>query len=271
MKKERYGFEDLVEIMKKLRSPDGCPWDREQTHESLKEYFIEETYEVLEAIDLKSPEKLCEELGDVLLQVIFHATIAEENGQFTIYDVVDGISRKMVHRHQHVFGKEHAETAADVLNLWDKIKKEEKGTKTQTDILKSVPANLPALMRSYKVQEKAAKVGFDWDNAEDAWKKVKEEMEEFHEACRSGDMDKTEEELGDLLFAIVNVSRFLKIQPELALTKTINKFIKRFEYIETKSSENGKKLTDMTLQEMDALWDEAKKLEDKRGDNDENR
>jgi len=267
-KKERYGFEDLVEIMKTLRSPDGCPWDREQTHESLKQYFIEETYEVLEAIDLKSPEKLCEELGDVLLQVVFHATIAEENGKFTIDDVIDGISKKMIHRHEHVFGKEHAETAADVLNLWDKIKKKEKGSKTQTDIMKDIPEILPALMRSYKVQEKAAKVGFDWDNVEDAWKKVKEELEEFHDVYRSGDMEKTEEELGDLLFAIVNVSRFLKIQPELALTKTINKFIKRFEYIETKSSENGKKLVDMTLEEMDALWDEAKELY-RRGENNE--
>jgi len=267
-KKERYGFDDLVEIMKTLRSPEGCPWDREQTHESLKQYFVEETYEVLEAIDEKSPEKLCEELGDVLLQVIFHAVIADENGQFTIYDVIDGISKKMIHRHQHVFGKAHAETAEDVLNLWDKIKKKEKGTKTQTDIMKDIPPILPALMRSYKVQEKAAKVGFDWDNVEDAWKKVEEELEEFHDVYRSGDMDKTEEELGDLLFAIVNVSRFLNIQPELALTKTINKFIKRFEYIETKSYENGKKLTDMTLEEMDALWDEAKEL-DRRGEKNE--
>lgn len=267
--KDRYDFKDLTEIMKTLRSPEGCPWDREQTHESLKQYFIEETYEVLEAIDMKSPEKLCEELGDVLLQVVFHATIAEENGNFTIDDVVDGISKKMIHRHKHVFGKEHAETAEDVLNLWDKIKKQEKGTKTQTEVLKSIPANLPALMRSYKVQEKAAKVGFDWDNVEDAWKKVREEMEEFHEVYRSGDMEKTEEELGDLLFAVVNVSRFLKIQPELALTKTINKFIKRFEYIETKSAENGKKLTDMTLEEMDVLWDKAKELERKRGEKDE--
>lgn len=270
MQKERYSFEDLIEIMKTLRSPNGCPWDREQDHESLKKYFIEETYEVLEAIDMNSPEKLCEELGDVLLQVVFHATIAEENGKFTIYDVVDEISKKMIHRHEHVFGKAKVETADDVLDLWDKIKKEEKGARTQTDILKDVPPILPALMRSYKVQEKAAKVGFDWDNVEDAWKKVSEEMEELHEAYTGRDTSKAEEELGDLLFAVVNVARFLKIQPELALTKTINKFIKRFEYIETKSSENGKKLTDMTLEEMDALWDKAKEL-DKRGESDENR
>lgn len=258
MQKEKYTFEELLEIMKKLREPGGCPWDREQDHESLKKYFIEETYEVLEAIDLKSPEKLCEELGDVLLQVIFHARIAEENGQFSIDDVIHGVSEKMVNRHEHVFGKKHAETADDVIDLWEKIKKKEKGATCQTDILKDVPAILPALMRSYKVQEKAAKVGFDWDQVDDAWKKVQEETEEFFEAYKSNDMAKTTDELGDLLFAIVNVARFLKIQPELALTGTINKFIKRFEYIETRSCEQGKDLTKMSLEEMDLLWNEAK-------------
>lgn len=259
MQKKRYNFEDLLGIMKTLRSPEGCPWDREQDHESLKKYFIEETYEVLEAIDLKSPEKLCEELGDVLLQVIFHAQIAEENGRFTMEDVIHGVSHKMVSRHEHVFGQEHAETADDVVNLWENIKKKEKGVKTQSDVLKDVPPILPALMRSYKVQEKAAKVGFDWDDAEDAWKKVQEETEEFHTAWHSQNREETEEELGDLLFAVVNVARFLKIQPELALTGTINKFIRRFEYIEEKSREMGRELTGMTLEEMDALWNEAKK------------
>lgn len=261
MQKEHYSFEDLLEIMKTLRSPGGCPWDREQDHETLKRYFIEETYEVLEAIDLKSSEKLCEELGDVLLQVVFHARIAQEDGQFTINDVIDRVSKKMIHRHEHVFGLAEAETADDVVNLWEDIKKKEKGAKTQTDVMKDVPAILPALMRSFKVQEKAAKVGFDWDRVEDAWKKVQEETEELHEAYETGDQKKMEEEMGDLLFAVVNVSRFLKIQPELALTGTIDKFIRRFEYIETKSLEKGKHLTDMTLAEMDALWDEAKKSE----------
>lgn len=260
MQKKRYEYEDLLKIMEMLRGPGGCPWDREQDHESLKRYFIEETYEVLEAIDLKSPEKLCEELGDVLLQVIFHARIAEENGQFTMGDVIDTVSKKMVHRHQHVFGVAEAETAEDVVNLWEDIKKKEKGAKTQTDVLKDVPAILPALMRSYKVQEKAAKVGFDWDHVEDAWQKVLEETEELHEAYSTMDRDRMEDEMGDLLFAVVNVARFLKIQPELALTGTINKFIRRFEYIETKSREAGKELTEMTLAEMDALWNEAKNL-----------
>jgi MazG family protein len=163
MNKEVYSYEDLLEIMKILRSPQGCPWDREQDHESLKKYIIEETYEVIEAIDLKNPEKLCEELGDVLLQVVFHSRIAEENGQFSMNDVIQTVSEKMVHRHKHVFGLEQAETADDVIDLWEKIKKEEKGYKNHTSVLDGVPSVLPALMRSYKIQQKAAKVGFDWD------------------------------------------------------------------------------------------------------------
>ncbi len=266
MKSKQYTFEDLLEIMKVLRSSDGCPWDREQDHESLKKYLIEETYEVLEAIDLKSPAKLCEELGDVLLQVVFHARVAEENRQFSMKDVVHTVSEKMVSRHRHVFGEEHAETAEDVVDLWEEIKKEEKGSKTQTSVLKDVPPILPALMRSYKVQEKAAKVGFDWDHIDDAWKKVIEETEELHEAYKCGEKEKTEEELGDLLFAVVNVARFLKIEPELALAGTINKFIRRFEYIEEKSRETGKVLTEMTLGEMDELWEEAKKIAKERGE-----
>ncbi len=228
MQKKQYSIDELLEIMRILRGTDGCPWDREQDHVSLKKYLIEETYEVLEAIDLNNPKKLCEELGDVLLQVIFHARIAEENEQFSFADVVNGVSEKMVHRHEHVFGKKHADTADDVIDLWENIKKVEKGAKTQTSVLKDVPSILPALMRSYKIQEKAARVGFDWDHVEDAWKKVQEETNEFYEAYQSNDMEKTSEELGDLLFAVVNVARFLKIQPELALTGTINKFIKRF-------------------------------------------
>lgn len=260
MQKKRYSLEDFIEIMKTLRGPNGCPWDREQSHESLKKSFIEETYEVLEAIDLKMSDKLCEELGDVLLQVVFHTIIAEEEGHFTIADVIDGVSKKMVSRHEHVFGKEKAQTADDVVDLWDKIKKKEKGARSQTEILKDVPPILPALMRSYKVQEKAAKVGFDWDDVKDAWAKVEEEKDELKDAYESADIKRIQEELGDLLFAIVNVSRFLKVEPELALTGTVNKFIKRFEYIETKSIEAGKQLTDMTLEEMDVLWDEAKEI-----------
>lgn len=261
MQKDQYSYEDLLAIMKKLRDPGGCPWDREQDHVSLKRYLIEEAYEVLEAIDEKRPDKLCDELGDLLLQVIFHARIAEENGQFSMADVISGVSRKMIHRHRHVFGEAEAETPDDVMKIWEQVKKEEKGHKTQTRVLKDVPSNLPALMRSFKVQQKAAQVGFDWDDVGDAFKKVQEEAAELMEAREEMDAAKMEEEVGDLLFAVVNVSRFLKVQPELALTATVNKFIRRFEYVETKSAEQGKSLEDMTLAEMDALWDECKAVE----------
>ncbi|HPU22364.1 MAG TPA: nucleoside triphosphate pyrophosphohydrolase [Thermoclostridium caenicola] len=261
---KKYTYKDLLDIMAKLRSPGGCPWDREQDHKSLKRYLIEEAYEVLEAIDEENPAKLCDELGDLLLQVVFHAQIARENGQFDMEDVVHGVSSKMINRHRHVFGEEEAETPEDVIRIWEEIKKEEKGQETQTKVLKGVPANLPALMRSYKVQEKAAQVGFDWDKAEDAFKKLEEEVQELKKACESKDQAEIEEEMGDLLFAAVNVARFYKVQPELALSATVNKFIKRFEYVENESAKQGKKLQDMTLEEMDALWEECKRKE--RGD-----
>lgn len=260
-KQERYTYQDLLGIMKRLRAPNGCPWDREQDHQTLKRYLIEEAYEVLDAIDKESPEKLCEELGDVLLQVVFHAEIAREDGQFDMDDVVHGVSYKMINRHRHVFGDAEAETSADVLKIWEKVKKDEKAFETQTQALKDVPANLPALMRSYKVQQRAAQVGFDWDDIKDAFSKVKEESSELEEAYRKNDKANIGEELGDLLFAVVNVSRFLKVQPELALSSTVNKFINRFEYVEKGANKQGKKLNDMSLKEMDVLWDEAKKLE----------
>lgn len=258
---KKYTYNDLLDIMARLRSPGGCPWDREQDHKSLKRYLIEETYEVLEAIDEENPAKLCDELGDVLLQVVFHAQIAKENGRFDMSDVVHGVSSKMINRHPHVFGEAEAETPDDVMEIWEKVKKKEKGQETQTKVLKSVPGNLPSLMRSYKVQEKAAQVGFDWDKPEDAFQKVEEEVQELKKACESGNQAEIEEELGDLLFAVVNVSRFYKVQPELALAATINKFIKRFEYVETRSAQQGKSLENMTLAEMDALWDECKRKE----------
>jgi len=266
MKKERYDYNDLLKIMSMLRAPNGCPWDREQDHKSLKRYLIEEAYEVLEAIDEENPSKLCDELGDLLLQVVFHAQIAKENGQFDMGDVVHGVCAKMVNRHRHVFGDEEAETPDDVMDIWEKIKKEEKGLTTQTQALKEVPGNLPALMRSFKVQQKAAQVGFDWDNVDDAMLKVKEELNELEQAYKSGNEACIEEELGDLLFAVVNVSRFLKVQPELALTATVNKFIRRFEYVERCAAEQGKQLTDMTLKEMNALWDDSKRLEKEQGE-----
>lgn len=258
MKKENYKFYDLVELMKILRSENGCPWDREQTHESIKRYLIEETYEVLEAIDKGDKSLLCEELGDLLLQIVFHARIAEENKDFDIDDVITGVSRKMYSRHTHVFGEDKAETADDVLQNWDKIKRNEKKIKTYSDEMKSIAANLPALMRSYKIQQKAAKVGFDWEKVEDAVDKVYEELEELKGARESKDKTKIEEELGDLLFAVVNVSRFLDVHPELALTNTSEKFIKRFQYIEENATKVRKKLEEMSLEEMDDLWNKAK-------------
>lgn len=258
-KKNRYTFEDLLEIMRILRSENGCPWDREQTHDSLKKYLIEEAYEVLEAIDSGEKAKMCEELGDLLLQVVFHSQIAFENNSFSMDDVIDAICKKLIIRHTHVFGDDNATTADDVMVFWEANKKKEKNFKTQTEVLKSVPANLPALMRSYKVQQKAADVGFDWDDIKDAILKLYEEIAELQEVYKSKDVEIITDEVGDVLFSIVNVCRFLKIQPEIALSKTTDKFIKRFEFIEKEALNCGKKLKDMTLQEMDELWEKAKK------------
>jgi tetrapyrrole methylase family protein/MazG family protein len=259
MLKEKYEFKDLLDIMKLLRSENGCPWDRVQTHDSLKKYLIEETYEVLEAIDLKDSKKISEELGDLLLQIIFHAQIAEEEGAFNINDVITGISRKMILRHTHVFGADKADTPDEVVDNWEVIKKKEKGIESQTGVLKDVPSNLPALMRSYKVQQKAAQVGFDWDNSDDVFNKVDEEICELKDVYKSENMERIYDEIGDVFFSLVNLSRFLKVQPELALTGTINKFIKRFEFIESESKKDGKKLEEMSLAEMDELWNKAKK------------
>ena len=259
MLKDQYSFDELVGIMKLLRSENGCPWDKEQTHESLKKYLIEETYEVLETIDLNDKKHLSEELGDLLLQIIFHSRIAEEEGTFDIQDVITGISKKMISRHTHIFGSDKADTAEEVLVNWEAIKKKEKGQENQTTVLKSVPANLPALMRSFKVQQKAAQVGFDWDDIEEVFKKVDEEINELKEVYKSEDMKKITDELGDVLFSIVNLSRFLRIQPELALTGTINKFINRFEYVEKESIKAGKQLENMSLEELDELWNKAKR------------
>lgn len=258
MKKDRYDLNDLVDIMALLRSGNGCPWDREQTHESLKRYMIEETYEVLEQIDKKDSTKLCDELGDLLLQVVFHAQISTENGEFDMGDVITGICRKLISRHTHVFGEAKADTSEKVLENWEEIKKREKGIENHTGVLKDVPSNLPALMRSFKVQQKAAQVGFDWDRVEEVIAKVDEEIQELKDVYKSNNMERITDEMGDVFFALVNLSRFLKVQPELALTGTTNKFIKRFEYIESESLKNGKKLEEMNLAEMDELWNKAK-------------
>jgi len=260
-KKGRYDFKDLVEIMEKLRSEDGCPWDRKQTHDTLKPYMIEEAYEVLEAIDQEDHYLLEEELGDLMLQVVFHAQIADENGFFDVDDVIDQICNKLVRRHPHVFSDVVAETSEDVLVNWEAIKREEKEETTHYASMERIPKEMPALMRSYKVQAKAADVGFDWDDISGALDKVNEEWAELMEIIESNNRDKIEEELGDLIFAVVNVARFMKIRPELALQKTVEKFLRRFKYIEDTLEKKGTKVHDSNLEEMDFYWNEAKNLE----------
>ncbi|EPB8146151.1 nucleoside triphosphate pyrophosphohydrolase [Clostridium perfringens] len=254
-------FQDLLDIIETLRNPGGCPWDREQTHESLKSALLEECYEVIDAIENEDEDALIEELGDVLLQVVFHASIGKEDGYFDIMDVIGGISNKMINRHPHVFGNEKANTSEQVLVNWDEIKKEEKGIKTLTEEMQNIAKSLPATTRAYKVQKKAKKVGFDWDDVNCAMDKVKEELNEIKEVYNCEDKSIIEGEVGDLLFACINVARFLEIDGELALDKTIKKFIKRFSYIENEAIKNNKNLKDMTLEEMDKLWEEAKTSE----------
>jgi len=256
---------DLVELMAVLRGDGGCPWDREQTHLSLKPYAVEETYEVLEAIDSGSREKLCEELGDLLLQVVFHAQLAAEAGSFTMDDVIEGVCAKLIRRHPHVFGGVKVAGVAGVLDNWERIKKEE-AKDERPSALDGVPQDLPGLLKAEKLQAKAAKVGFDWGNLEGPLAKVKEEIAEFEEVLGTNPVphrgeaawDKLEDEFGDILFSLVNLGRFLDINPEMALRRTITKFINRFRFIESEAKNQGKKLTEMSLAEMDCLWDQAK-------------
>ncbi|MBI4572045.1 MAG: nucleoside triphosphate pyrophosphohydrolase [candidate division NC10 bacterium] len=252
-------FVELVEIMARLRGEGGCPWDREQTPETIKPYLIEETYEVLEAIDEQDPEKLKEELGDLMLQVVFHARMAEETGAFAIGDVLAAINDKLVRRHPHVFGDRKAETAQEVLFNWEQIKQtERRREKGQAFLLDGVPREMPALLRAHRLQEKASRVGFDWKEAQAVFRKVEEELAELRAAMEGQEADRVEAELGDLLFALVNLSRFLAVNPEEALRKTIARFIARFRYIEEELARRGRSLRQATLEEMDALWAEAK-------------
>lgn len=250
---------DLVAVMKRLRAPGGCPWDREQTAESIKPFLLEETYEVLEAMDEGKPHLVREELGDLLFQIVFLSELASEEGRFTIDDVIAGIADKMVKRHPHVFGDAEAKTSADVLNQWERRKRDEKGGPAKRSALDGVPRELPALLRAQRLQDKASRVGFDWDHPEPVMEKVEEELREFREVLASKDPDRMEEELGDLFFSLVNIARFIGVNPEDALRKTISKFIHRFRHIEEKAHEAGRDLGEMSLAEMDALWEEAKK------------
>ncbi|MGY0373616.1 bifunctional methyltransferase/pyrophosphohydrolase YabN [Clostridium sp. JNZ J1-5] len=251
-------FHDLLDIMEVLRGDDGCPWDREQSHESLKKYLIEECYEVIEAIDEQDEDKIIEELGDVLLQVVFHAQIGKEEGYFDISDIIKGICTKLIERHPHVFGKVKVGSSDEVLVNWDEIKRKEKALETYTDELKHVARSLPSLMRAEKIQKKAAKVGFDWNDAKPALDKIIEECNEVKQVYKSQNKEKILEEVGDLIFSTINVSRLLDIDPEVALNYTIDKFINRFSYIEQNSIKLGKKLTDMSLEEMNKFWEMSK-------------
>lgn len=251
-------FYDLVKIIEKLRSDEGCPWDREQTHESIKNELIEEAYEVVEAINNDDIDGIIEELGDVLLHVVFHGIIGEEDGYFNTSDIIEAISNKMIYRHPHVFEDKKCNTSEEVLENWDDLKKKEKQLETVTDELEAIAKSLPSLIRAHKVQKKAAKVGFDWDNVEDAAKKVTEELNEVLDVYKSNNKDRIIDEVGDLFFACVNVARFLDVNEEEAVNRTISKFINRFSYIEKSATKKGLNLNDMSLEEMDVLWNEAK-------------
>jgi nucleoside triphosphate diphosphatase len=272
-------FNKLVELMATLRALNGCPWDRKQTHESLKPYLLEETYEALETIDRRDHPKLCEELGDVLLQVIFHSQIAAEEGTFTVEDVLDVLTTKLIRRHPHVFGNGDQAGALtngeQVVSQWEQIKGAEREAAGSTQsALDGVPKTLPALLRAYQTQARAARVGFDWPHnaagLEQVFGKVAEEIGELREAVSQSQAkpesapsqpigrDHIEAELGDILFSLVNLARFVKVNPEEALRGSTNRFIDRFHLVEARAAEKGRSLTDMTLAEMDALWDEAK-------------
>lgn len=257
VRKETYGLKDLEDIVSILRAPGGCPWDGEQTHESLRRGLLEESCEVIEAINEQNPEHLKEELGDVLLQVVFHADIEREAGRFDLEAVANGICKKLIFRHPHVFGDVSVSDSAEVLVNWDALKREEKHQETYTDTLTSVAKSLPALWRAEKVQKKAKKAGFDWDDCSGAVDKLSEELSELKQAIADG--TNIDEELGDLMFAAVNVSRFVDADPEECLNAATEKFISRFAKVEALAAAQGKDMKEMTLQELDKLWEEAKR------------
>ena len=260
-------FDELVQVMARLRAPGGCPWDREQTYASLAQYLLEEAYETFDAIQeadqTGDTANLREELGDILLQVVFHATIAAEKGDFTIDEVVEGVTEKLILRHPHVFGEAELKTAHDVLSNWDELKRAQreasgKEEKEKESILDDVPLNFPSLLEALKLTKKAAKVGFDWENAGQIFDKLTEETVELKSAIDEADADKISEEIGDLLFVVVNLARRFEVEPETALKKTNRKFRQRFAFIERELKKEGKTLEGAGLEEMDALWNRAK-------------
>lgn len=257
-RKDKYNIEDLLHIMELLRGPGGCPWDAEQTHESIRKDFIEETYEVIEAINKNDKELLKEELGDVLLQVAFHTQIEKEENGFEFSDVCDGICKKLIERHPHVFGDINVSSTDEVLTNWDNIKRKSKGQKTQGSSMLKVPKELPALMRAQKIQSKAKKAGFDWDNIDGAFEALYSEIEELKSAMKNKDAEEIKNEMGDLLFSCVNVSRFLDVESEEALTLSNEKFIERYVMVEKLAEERNINMKETPIEELDELWKEAK-------------
>ena len=257
VRKPQYGYEDLLEIIRLLRSEDGCPWDKAQTHQSIRRGLLEEAYEAAEAIDNDDPVLLKEELGDVLMQVVFHADIESDAGRFTIDDVCDGVVKKLLFRHPHVFGSECEDSPESVPVSWDKLKRQEKGQKTVADSMDSVARSLPGLWRAEKLQNKAASAGFEWPDVQGALDKLEEEVAELRRAVEEdGDVP---EELGDVLFAAVKVGRFCACDPEDAVNGTCEKFIRRFRAVENGAAAQGREVSQLSLEEMTALWNEAKR------------
>ncbi|MBI2843131.1 MAG: nucleoside triphosphate pyrophosphohydrolase [Armatimonadetes bacterium] len=254
-------FEALVEVVSALRGPGGCPWDREQDHGSLRKYLIEECYEVVDAIDHGPPDKLAEELGDLLLQVLLHAQLASEQGQFDVADVCERIRKKLIRRHPHVFGEVEVAGVEDVLHNWEEIKSKEPGRQEITSAIGGVPKSLPALMRATEISKRAAKTGFEWPNIEGVFDKLQEETGELEQAIESGDRQRIKSEVGDLLFAVVNIARWSKVDSEEALREMLDRFQTRFTAIEERARTAGKSVGDLTIDEMDEIWNEAKKQE----------
>ncbi len=254
----KYTFFDFVKIIEILRSPNGCAWDRKQNHDTMKNALIEECYEVLDAIDRYDIDNMVEELGDVLLQVVFHAQIGSEDGYFNIDDIVQAVSEKMVKRHPHVFGDMNIDDADEVLKNWDKIKREEKNQEFQSDVMSDLPKLMPTLLRAEKIQKLAAKLGFDWDDSKGAMLKLREEIDEVNHELQAGNKDELAKEIGDVIFSIVNVARMEKINPEIALESTNRKFIERFRFIEQELKTQNKNMSDMDLEQLDLLWEKAK-------------
>jgi tetrapyrrole methylase family protein/MazG family protein len=270
----RFGklFEDLVKLQIRLLAPNGCPWDREQTHESLRTYLIEEAYEVLDALESGDADKFAEELGDLLLQIIFHSQLAAQAGRFNVGDVIERVHTKMVRRHPHVFGTDKAESAAQVLKNWEQLKAEERRQERAErglnsgdapdekaeSILSGIPRTLPAVMEAYQLTRRASRVGFDWPNISGVIEKLREEIQELESEIGNGNAAEIESEAGDLLFSLVNVVRFLKLDPEIALKKANRKFVERFRDMETEATSDGKKLADLNPAELDSLWNNAK-------------